>query len=107
VIDYRGSVTPVVDLRAAISGVRSERFMSTRIMIVNYPAASGIKPLGLVAERVLDTARLEKAAADGCGVKSGTAPWLGAVMKLGGDIILCMDVRKLLPGRMDEWLFKG
>ena len=106
VIDYRGSVTPVVDLKCALDGRTSEQFMSTRIVIANYPAASGSRPLGLVAERVLDTARLEEVSARASGVRSETAPWLGAVMKSGGDIVLCVDVRKLLPAEIGQWLFR-
>lgn len=69
VLNYRNSIVPVIDLCHLIRGTPCQVCYSTRIVIVNYSAANSIenfdrnstsKQLGLMAERVTKTLKVDE-----------------------------------------------
>ena len=58
--NYRGTITPVIDLCQLGSDVRSANRLSTRIVVFEHRAVDGTtRLLGLLAERVTETRLLE------------------------------------------------
>lgn len=55
--DYRGHIVPVVDLTLVETGRPSRRSMSTRIVVVRYPAQHE-QLIGLMAEGATETWRI-------------------------------------------------
>lgn len=107
VFDYRGQATPAVDLCQIFEQRRAARSMSTRILVVSYPTAHhGAQPLGLIAEKVTETIRLEPEAFQDTGVDVPTAPFLGGIYHHERGLLQWVEVTKLLPPQVAERLFQ-
>lgn len=81
VFNYRGSIVPVIDLCQLIRGTASKNFLSTRVMMVNYPQSDGtLRYIGLMAERVIEA--VDKAETDfkDAGIQANAAPYLGGII---------------------------
>ena len=81
VFNYRGSIVPVLDLCRLIQGTPSKGYLSTRVMMVNYPQPDGtLRCIGLMAERVIET--LDKAETEfkEAGIQANEAPYLGGII---------------------------
>src|SRR3954469_14575780 len=80
IFNYRGTPVPVVDVSQLALGRAAERRLSTRIVLVNHTDDEG-KPrlLGLIVERVTQTARHEETDFVPSGVSSEGAAYLGPV----------------------------
>jgi chemotaxis-related protein WspB len=89
-LHYRSEVIPVLDLRAILTGERSNAFLSTRIAIVDAD-----KRIGLVAERLTEAIEIDEDAIAPAPVSVEAAPWLGGVLIHEGAV-----VRELLPRRV-------
>lgn len=73
---HRDGIAPVVDLVQLITGTPAARRLSTRIVLL-YRA--GEAPVGLLAEGVTETARIDPARLRALGVQAPDAPWLGPI----------------------------
>jgi len=102
VFDYRGQVTPVVDLCRVFREQACSARMSTRIMVVRY----GARPLGLMAERITRTVALDPDRCQDAGVSVDDAPCLGGVWHDGHDLVQLVDHTRLLPPEVAEALFR-
>ncbi len=106
VFDYRGRATPAVDLCQIFEGRNAWRCMSTRILVVSYDTGDGtLQPLGLIAERITQTVRLDPNAFQDAGVDVPAAPFLGGVYHHGRGLLQMVDVTKLLPAEVAARLF--
>ena len=107
VFTYRGAPVPVLDLSQLALGRAARSRLSTRVLLVNYPDASGAKRLlGLIAENATETLRREPADFVASGVKADVAPYLGPVATDPRGLIQWIAVDKLLPETVREALFQ-
>jgi len=102
---YRGQPVPAIDVSELTIGQPATERMSTRIVVVNYPAAHGqVHRLGLIAEHATDLLRQDPASFANPGIKIQAAPYLGPVLTdpkgpiqwLYEDHLLSAPVRQLL-----------
>ena len=100
-IEYRGTVVPVIDLSALALERPAAQRMNTRIVLVHY----GSRLLGLVAERVTQTLRLELAAFQSPGVDNPDARYLGPVARSGAGLVQRVEVDALLSPAVRAALF--
>lgn len=107
VFDYRGQAAPAIDLCQIFEGRKARRSMSTRILVVSYPTRSTTwQPLGLIAERVTETIRLDPEAFQETGVEVPSAPFLGGIYHHTRGLLQLVDVTKLLPPQVADRLFQ-
>jgi chemotaxis-related protein WspB len=103
IFDYRGTPVPLIDLSALILGEPAQRFMSTRIFLVNYREP---RVLGLLAEQVTQTLNFSEQDFTTSGVTIADAPILGGVATDGGGFIRRLELGKLLTTSM-KGVFAG
>lgn len=107
VFDYRGEVVPLIDLCRLALGRPARDAMSTRIVLVEYADRSGLaRRLGLLAERVVETVRLEPDAFVPSGVDQPQARYLGPVARDARGLLQWIAVRELLPEDVHDLLFR-
>jgi len=92
------------------TGRASADRLSTRLVLVNYPAVGGAKKtsrlLGLIVERATEVVRLDPAKFEPAGVTA--APWLGGVTPAAdgaGAHVQRVNVAGLLTPEVSEALF--
>ena len=103
---YRGDVVPVIDLCVVTRGTPCRGRLSTRIVLTRYPAQDGnTHLLGLLAEGVTDTLRVEPDELSPPNVRVDGAPYLGDVVAQSGELIQCLRLRDLLPPELQRSLF--
>ena len=71
--NYRGTMTPVVDLCQVVEGRPCSARMSSRIVIFDGLLPSGQRTLGLLAERVTQATHIELAGKTQAGIAAGTS----------------------------------
>jgi chemotaxis-related protein WspB len=107
VFDFRGSPVPAVDLGEMALNRPAAPRLSTRIILVHYPDADGQKRLlGLIAEKVTETVRRERADFVPTGVTSGAARYLGPVTTDPRGLIQRVLVGELLTEPVRRTLFQ-
>jgi chemotaxis-related protein WspB len=104
--NYRGVPVPVVDLSQLTMGRPAHSRLNTRIVLVHYPDSSGgTRLLGLIAEKVTETVRRDKADFVASGVTNDRAPYLGPVATDARGLMQWIDVESLLPPSVRDVLF--
>jgi chemotaxis-related protein WspB len=105
--DYRGKLTPVIDITELTLGRKARTRVSTRIIVFNYLDPLGDShPLGLIAENVTRTYRRNKDDFVASGVENRTTPYLGPVAPDPNGLIQYIDAQKLLPTSVCDILFQ-
>ncbi|MDN0085178.1 hypothetical protein QU487_20940, partial [Crenobacter sp. SG2305] len=81
--------------------------LSTRLVLVHYPATGGPHLLGLIVEKA--TEFLRSVAGDWCdsGVATPDTPYLGPVMHHERGLIQQVRVSELLPASVQALLYGG
>lgn len=102
VLNYRGTPVPVLDITQMNQNYPSRVCMSTRIILVNY---GGANILGLMAERVTETAKRERDEFVSTGVATPDAPYLGPVSNDSNGMLQLMDIDALIPDAVRVLLF--
>lgn len=110
IFDYRGTVTPVVDLSMLATDTPCKPLMSTRIIIVDLAdldpiAQRGEKFLGLLAENITETIKIADKDFETSGVEIPDAPWLGKVAKVKDRMLQLLKPQKLLSEELRRVLF--
>ena len=107
VFDYHGAPVPLIDLAELALGTPSKKWMSTRIILVNYREPSGkTHRLGFLAEHATETMhRSESDFKDG-GVMVADAPYLGPVLTEASGIIQWIGIQNLLSESVGNYLFR-
>ena len=106
VIDWRGAPVPLVDLAQVLRGRPAHARLSTRIVIVEHPGTDDTThALGLLAECVVDTLRLDPSAFRDSGIDAGQARYLGPVAADAHGLVQWVRVEDLLPMSVRERLF--
>lgn len=106
-INYHGTPVPLIDLSSLALGRPSALVMSTRIILVRYPAPEG-EPhrLALCAERVIATIQREPADFAATGVEAGTPAYLGPVASDAEGLIQWIRTEALLTDEIRRILFR-
>ncbi|WP_432738651.1 chemotaxis protein CheW [Maridesulfovibrio sp. FT414] len=110
IFNYRGTVTPVVDLSMLATDVACRPLMSTRIVMVDLADLDsryerGNKYLGLLAENITETVKIKDSDFKISGVEIPDAPWLGKVARVNGNILQLIRPGKLLTEELHKILF--
>lgn len=106
VFSFRGRPVPVIDLRRSVSGAHAQVRFSTRIILVEHPGQDGSSHLlGLIAERVTDTARHEAADFAPTGVSGPQTRYLSGVVNGPRGLVQRIDIERLLPESTRDMLF--
>jgi chemotaxis-related protein WspB len=104
--NYRGILTPVVDLTALLTGVPSRPRMSTRIILVNYEGDDGRSHiLGLMAEAVTEMTSCKKEDLQQPVVSVSGSSYLGDMIFDEHGSIQVLDMERLLTRDMLFTLF--
>jgi chemotaxis-related protein WspB len=95
--NYRGTLTPVVDLTVLLTGAPSRPRMSTRIILITYQGEdSRSHILGLLAEAVTEMIDCRKESLQQPVVAVSGAPYLGDTMFDERGSIQVLDMERLL-----------
>jgi len=103
-LNFRGKVVPVLDLRTLTLGSPCAEQLSTRIILIHYVLKSGVKRmLGLIAEAVTDAVKKEPD--EFAAVTAGQAPHLGKIALDDSGMVQCIHPEYLLPPSIETLLF--
>jgi chemotaxis-related protein WspB len=104
----RGRTVPVIDLVALIAGIASKPLLSTRLILVEYKLPNGHShPLGLVAEKVVETVAFEQPRHEPQKIKIPDAPYLNGTVINDGRLVQQLALDELLPRSVCNLLFPG
>jgi chemotaxis-related protein WspB len=104
--NYRGQHVPIIDLCSVINNKRCGDSFTTRIILVDFPLASGgNRTLGLLAERVTETIEIEAGEFYSTGVAMTEAPFLGRAARVDAELVQRISIRDLLPEHVQSQLF--
>ncbi len=104
--NYRGRVTPVIDVSRMLKGEPARDLLSTRILLVDYADSGGSRHvLGLLAERVLETIACSPDDFQTAGIQTPEAPYLGDMLLDGGRMLRRITLDGLLPPEVQDLLF--
>ncbi|MES2821084.1 MAG: chemotaxis protein CheW [Pseudomonadota bacterium] len=107
-VELHGRAVPVVDLGAIHGAASAAERQNTRLLLVEYPGADGLPhPLGLLAEGVAGTARLDPTAVLDSGVRLEAAPQLGQVVATDQGLLQLIALQALLPPAVRALLFSA
>ena len=106
IFDYHGAPVPLIDLSELALGKPSQRWMSTRIILINYLQQSGeTQLLGFLAEHATETMRRPEEDFRDSGLAVPDAPYLGPVLIDGSGIVQRVEVRRLLSEAIRNHLY--
>lgn len=105
IFNYRGTIVPVIDLCHLIQGIPSRCYLSTRIMMVNYPS-TGKTPqyLGLIAERITKTLNKPTTELVESDLRVQNAPYLGGMIMDEKGIIQRIHLERLFADVQSSYL---
>jgi len=95
-MNYRGTLVPVIDLTALLTGSPSQPFFSTRIIVVKADRDGAGKIIGLLAERVTETVACAAADFQPAGIDVAEAPYLGELSLRAEGAIQRVRIESLL-----------
>jgi purine-binding chemotaxis protein CheW len=100
-INVRGRVVPVVDLKTRFGMGRTEDTQDTRIIVIEAPLRGTVATVGLLADHVFEVAELPAASLDNVPRLGMTWPseFIRALAKREDDVVVVMDVERLFDGR--------
>jgi chemotaxis-related protein WspB len=117
-MNYRGRITPIVDLSVLLCGKTARPLMSTRIIMISTRSRgetsasltaddSPPRLLGLLAEKVLETVRCEAGDLHPPNLHLQAAPYLGEIIPKDGDLIQRLYVDRLISPNLLETLYSS
>ncbi len=101
-LDYGGTIVPVVDITSMLKDRPSASIISSRLIVVNYQD----RLLGLLAEKVTHTVALDPENETDAGVEFQDADYLGPVHAHEEGVIQLISVEKLLSEDVKALLFR-
>ncbi len=102
VFNYRGAPVPLIDLSALASGRPSQRWLSTRIVLIRDTGHL----VGLITERTTETIRREATDFRPNPVGVASAPYLGGVATDECGLIQRIELEQLLSAELRQVLFQ-
>jgi len=104
--NYRGYPVPAVDLSELTLGQPAQERLSTRIIVVKHPDATGQERLlGLVAEHATETLRADPVSFVDSGVRLGAAPYLGPMLMDAKGPVQWLHESRLVPETVRHLIF--
>lgn len=105
-LSYRDDLIPVVDLSAMLIGRPSEARLSTRIVLVKYPAENGVSHIvGMLVERATETVKFNISDFSPSGVGVKNAKFISRLATHRNNIVQCVSIDKLLPRSLQESMY--
>lgn len=95
-----GRLLPVLDLGVLAGAGPCRDLLGTRIIVLRRPSG----PIGLRAERVVDTVELDRSALERSPIASPGARWLGSIAIEGGGILQLVRPEGLLSPEIERLL---
>lgn len=110
IFNYRGVISPIVDLSMLATDRFSLNMMSTRTIMIDlaelFPGEEkGKKFIGLRAEKVTDMIKLSEVDFENSGIEIPDAPWLGKVARRDDGILQLIRPERLLNAELQKILF--
>jgi chemotaxis-related protein WspB len=103
---WHGQTIPVIDLSALLTGSPAPALLSTRLILVDYMKPGGqTHPLGLVAEKAVETVSMDESQQAPPKVAVPDAPYLDGTCDSAGRLIHRLKVNELLPDSVRALLF--
>lgn len=107
-LNYRGQIVPVIDLSQLLFGTPARPYLSTRIVITQYPGEdAAFYLLGLIAERLSDTLNIQPTAWMNPGIQLDNAPFLGEIVTDEQGMIQQLKIESLLLQTHTKRLMAG
>ena len=105
IFNYRGHPTPVVDLCQLFEKRNCTKNLSTRIIIIEYKALSGVKrSIGLIAEKITNVMSCEIHEMENSGIHQDKNDFLGLIYTHNSEMIQLIDTNKILPDSISNQL---
>jgi chemotaxis-related protein WspB len=104
-MNYRGSILPVIDLPHLLLGKKYNSMLSTRIILIDFVLKREKNTLGIIAENLTETRAFDKKNIKKSGIQLNTIPYLGRVISDNNEIIHILDIQKILPEDLSNSLF--
>ena len=105
-VTWRGRTVPVIDLSALLEGTPARPLLSTRLLVIDYPQPDGSShPLGLLAEKAVETVVQDETRCEPQKVTIPDAPYLDGTVERAGRLIQRLAVEELLPPSVRQLLF--
>ncbi|MHB8520990.1 MAG: chemotaxis protein CheW [Limisphaerales bacterium] len=106
-LNYRGTIIPVIDLCTLTTGQPASFRLSSRIILAKYSSAGPASHLlGLLAEEVTETLPLTEADLSSSGLKVEDAPYLGKIATTEQGLVQNIEVEQVLPPSLRDSLFQ-
>lgn len=103
---YRGVTMPLLDLSQLANGKKSDRVMSTRVVVLRYTDPRGTeRTLALIVEKTRSTIR--RSEEDFAEATVVGAAFLGGVTHEGDKLVQRIRVEHLISGELLDQLFQG
>ncbi len=99
--NYRGQMTPVVDMSVLFSSRPSKRSFSSRIAVILFKG----RFLGLLLEDAVETVQIGDSEFQGACVRADGAPYLGKTALKDGELLQIVDSALLLDEKAAGSLF--
>ena len=104
--NYRGQHVPVIDLCQLIHKHDCTDSFTTRIILVNFPLATGkTHMLGVLAEHVTETVRVADDTFMSTGLGMDDSPYLGKAANTDQGLLQKITISELLPSAVQAQLF--
>ena len=105
IFNYRGHPTPVIDLCQLFENRDCVNSLSTRIIIVEYKALSGVsRSIGLIAEFITEVMKCEVNEMENSGIRKDQNDFLGLIYTYNSEMIQLIDTNKVLPESISSQL---
>ena len=104
---HRDGIVPVVDLARLACGVASARALSTRIVVLRRGPDGGAERIGLLAEGVTETRRIDEDRLRAAGLRAPDAPWLGPMALDAGGPLQLVRWTDLVPADLRAAVLDG
>jgi len=100
VINLRGKVIPVVDLRVRFGLTASEYTERTCIIVVELASESGALPIGMVVDAVSEVLHIKREDLEAAPTFGGTldTAYILGMAKVDGGLIILLDIEAVLMG---------
>ncbi|RJR50745.1 MAG: purine-binding chemotaxis protein CheW [Desulfobacteraceae bacterium] len=105
-MNYRGDITPVIDLSLLLGQEASRPLFSTRIVLVRFRASDkSDHMLGLMAEKATETISRREEDFKPMGLAIDNARFLGKVVSDERGMIQRLEMQQILPEDVQRTLF--